>query len=94
MNTTLNKIRECGPCKPSWEKLLSSLNKTQADDDPISFRYLLDTLGVDDAVWCLRTLTYTEQYPFMMGLLELKIPASEKEIRGVLVKHFGESNNE
>ncbi len=90
MNTKLNKIRECGPCKPSWEKLLASLNKTQADDDPLSFWYLLDTLGIDDAAWCLRTLTYKEQAPILVDLLRLGIPASEKEIRDVFVKHFGD----
>ncbi len=90
MNTTLNKIRECGPCKPSWEKLLAALGKTQADDELISFRYLLDTLGIDDAAWCLRTLTYKEQSPIVVDLLELEIPAAEKEIRDVFVKHFGD----
>ncbi len=91
MNTTLNKIREYGPCKPSWEKLLASLNKTPADDELISFRYLLDTLGVDDAAWCLRTLTYKEQAPIVVDLFKLGIPASEKGIKDVFVKHFGEA---
>jgi len=35
MKTTLNKIREHNPCRESWEMLLSSLNKTKADDEPI-----------------------------------------------------------
>lgn len=54
--TTLNKIREYSLCKPSWEKLLTSLNKTKADDEEITFDYLYETLGFDDTLWCLRTL--------------------------------------
>jgi hypothetical protein len=54
--TTLNKIRSFSPCKSSWEKLLKSLSKTQADDEEIRFDYLLDILGWGDTIWCLRTL--------------------------------------
>ncbi len=78
MNTTLNKIREYSPCKPSWEKLLASLNKTKADDEPISFKYLLNTLGIADAVWCLRTLTYKEQCLFLADVAESMLPEFEK----------------
>jgi hypothetical protein len=56
MDTTLNKIKEHSPCKESWIKLLDSLNKTTADDDPLELKYILDTLGVNDAIWSLRSL--------------------------------------
>lgn len=56
MNTTLNNIRKHSPCKNSWEKLLASLNKTQADDEALPLRYVLDTLGLVDAIWALRSL--------------------------------------
>ncbi|MCP4495055.1 MAG: hypothetical protein GY820_48310 [Gammaproteobacteria bacterium] len=78
MNTTLNKIREYSPCEPSWEKLLLSLHKTKADDEPVSFRYLLDTLGIKDAIWCLRTLTYKEQCLFLADVAESVLPIFEK----------------
>ncbi len=78
MNTTLNKIREHSPCKESWEKLLSSLNKTKADNEPVSFKYLLDTLGIADAIWCLRTLDYKEQCPFLADVVESVLPIFEK----------------
>ncbi|MCP4495056.1 MAG: hypothetical protein GY820_48315 [Gammaproteobacteria bacterium] len=78
MNTTLNKIREYSPCEPSWEKLLASLNKTKADDEPVSFKYILTTLDIEDAVWCLRTLTYKEQCLFMADVAELTLPIFEK----------------
>lgn len=54
--TTLNKIRSFSPCEPSWVKLLKSLNKTQADDEELSFRHIYETLGILDTIWCLRTL--------------------------------------
>ena len=54
-NVTLNLIRNNyknnKPCEQSWIKLLKSLNKTKADNDPISFEYLLETLGVQDTLW-------------------------------------------
>ena len=56
MTTTLNAIRQHSPCKYSWERLLASFEKTQADDEPIELRYILDTLGVEDAIWSLRAI--------------------------------------
>jgi hypothetical protein len=56
MKTTLNKIREHNPCKESWEKLLNSLNKTKADDESIELKYILDLLGIEDAIWALRSI--------------------------------------
>jgi hypothetical protein len=56
MYTTLNKIRLNCPCDPSWKKLLASLGKTEADDAPVSLRYILDNLGLDDALWALRAV--------------------------------------
>ena len=56
MKTTLNKIREHEPCKSGWEKLLSYLGKTKADDEPLEITTILDSNGLDDALWCLRTV--------------------------------------
>ena len=56
MQTTLNKIRQQSPCKSGWERLLKSLNKTQADDEPVSIRYILESNGIEDAIWCLRAV--------------------------------------
>ncbi len=55
MKTTLNKIFKHGPCQPSWEKGLRHLGKTKPDDEPINFLDILEVLGVQDTVWCLRT---------------------------------------
>jgi len=56
MNTTLNQIREKSPCADGWKKLLTHLGKTQADDEPLSIITVLDSNGLDDALWCLRAV--------------------------------------
>jgi hypothetical protein len=55
MNTTLNAIRANSPCTEGWAKLLKHLGKTTADDEPLSLLTVLESNGLDDAVWCLRT---------------------------------------
>ena len=52
---TLNEIRSHSPCQEGWAKLLKHLNKTSADDEPLSLLTVLTSNGLDDAVWCLRT---------------------------------------
>jgi hypothetical protein len=52
--TTLNRIREHGPCAPGWKKLLAHLGKTTADDEPLAFAEILASNGIHDALWCLR----------------------------------------
>ena len=52
--TTLNEIRSAGPCEGGWEKLLKSLGKTKADDAPLPLLTILESNGLDDALWCLR----------------------------------------
>lgn len=60
--TTLNRIRACHPCGHDrrelphtglW-KLLDHLGKTDTDDEPLAFLTVLDSNGLDDALWCLR----------------------------------------
>ena len=52
--TTLKEIREHSPCTEGWSKLLESLGKTKADDEPISLLTILESNGLDDALWCVR----------------------------------------
>lgn len=58
--TTLNKIREHSPCREGWEKLLTSLGKTKADDEPLSFKTILESNGLEDAIWALRSIDTPE----------------------------------
>ncbi len=56
MFTTLNKIREQGPCADGWELLLRHLGKTKADDEPLSLLTVLDSNGLDDTLWCFQAV--------------------------------------
>ena len=56
MNTTLNEIRAHSPCADGWRKLLRALGKDGADDEPLSIITVLDSNGLDDALWCLRAV--------------------------------------
>ena len=56
MKTTLNQIRECSPCTDGWKKLLDTLGKTKADDEEVSIIQVLDSNGLDDALWTLRAV--------------------------------------
>lgn len=53
MKTTLNKIREHESCLDGWQKLLRNLGKTKADNEPLSLITVLNSNGLDDALWCL-----------------------------------------
>ena len=55
-STTLNAIRACKPCADGWRKLLAYLGKTQADDEPLALLTILESNGLDDALWCLRAM--------------------------------------
>ena len=53
--TTLNKIKACSPCESGYKKLLKHLGKTKADDELLPFEVILDSNGLDDALWCCRS---------------------------------------
>ena len=54
--TTLKRIRKHSPCADGWSKLLAHLGKTKADDEPLSLATILESNGLDDAIWCLRAV--------------------------------------
>ena len=56
MITTLEKIRAHDPCRHGWEKLLRYLGKTAADNEPLAIATILESNGLDDALWCLRAV--------------------------------------
>ncbi len=55
--TTLNKIRAHHPCESGWKTLLKHLGKTEADDEPLLFSIIVESNGLDDALWCTRSAT-------------------------------------
>jgi hypothetical protein len=56
MYTTLIEIRKHSPCHEGWTKLLGSLGKVRADNSPLHLRTILDSNGLEDALWCLRAV--------------------------------------
>ena len=54
LTTTLNRIREHSPCENGWKKLLGFLGKTKADDEILPYSVILESNGLDDALWCMR----------------------------------------
>ncbi len=51
--TTLARIRAASPCQGGWTKLLDHLGKTSSDDEPLPLLTVLDSNGLDDALWVL-----------------------------------------
>ena len=58
ITTTLAKIHEHEPCKSGWVKLHKSLGgiKSYGLHTPIKFSQIAESNGLDDAVWCLRSI--------------------------------------
>jgi hypothetical protein len=62
--TTLNDILKYCPCgqdpnerpQKGWCKLLNHLGKTEADDEPLSILTILESNGLEDALWALRAV--------------------------------------
>lgn len=81
MNTTLNNIRKHNPCEKSWRELLASLGKTQADDEALPLRYILDTLGIEDAIWALCSIEGADREVrlFACDCAERVLPIHEAE---------------
>ena len=67
MKTTLNKIKAFEPCKDGWKKLLSSLNKTEADDEELSLITILESNGLNDALFALRAVDGFEKEKRLMA---------------------------
>lgn len=79
MNTTLNEIKKHRPCIDGWKKLLASLGKTQADDEPLSFKHILENNGIKDAVWALRVLPLKDQALFRADVAEFVLHLFESK---------------
>lgn len=52
ITTTLKRIKKHNPCGGGWKNLLKHLGKTKADNEPLSFAVIVESNGLDDALWC------------------------------------------
>ena len=53
MKINLQTIRSKKPCEDGWEKLLKSLNRTEADASEVSISHLLASNGISDTLWVI-----------------------------------------
>ena len=78
MKTTLNEIRKYSPCASGWEKLLKHLGKTKADDEDMDLMAVLESNGIQDAIWCLRVFDYKDYCLFLADIAESVLDIFEK----------------
>jgi hypothetical protein len=85
ITTTLTKIRAHSPCESGWNKLLKSLGKTMADNEPLKFSAILASNGIDDTIWCLRSICPEHENDvrlFAADCAEAVLPIFEKKYPG------------
>lgn len=75
MHVTLSAIRQHSPCADGWQKLLAHLGKTKADDEPLLLSTILESNGLDDALWCLRALPAEHNNAVRLLVCDLVEPA-------------------
>lgn len=87
MKTTLNQIRAHHPCAGGWEKLLAHLGKVKSDDEPLAILTILESNGLEDALWALRAVEGKDREIRLMacdfaesvlGLFEKKHPDDKR----------------
>ena len=55
--TTLAEIKAAGPCQDRWRHALRNpAVKKICADTPITVRQIVETVGLNDALWCLRAM--------------------------------------
>jgi hypothetical protein len=54
LTTTLNRVYARHPCDSGWNRGLAAANKTEADDEPLTYTEIFDVLGFYYALWCCR----------------------------------------
>jgi hypothetical protein len=89
MQTTLNKIKLHTPCglsqpkniQKGWGKLLNHLGKTEADDEALELRTILESNGIDDTIWAFRAVEGKDKEIglFSADCAELVLPIFEKQ---------------
>ena len=58
LTTTFQNIRKHRPCESGYRKLAKALGgiKSYGDATPIPILKIIETNGIDDALWCFRTV--------------------------------------
>jgi len=109
LTTTLKEILKHDPCgkyckgKYGYTLLLKNLNKIDPDDDPLTVLQILESNGIEDAVWSLRCFDYRDYCLFLADVVELVLhiyenehddPAPRLAIQGIRDYHTGKITRE
>lgn len=71
--TTLAAIQTCGPCNAGWNKLITDLGPNFGYHTPLPFERILESNGIADAIWAMRTAPqYGREFrQYMLNELDL-----------------------
>jgi hypothetical protein len=104
LTTTLNEILMHEPCgidsggKTGFSLLLKNLGKTVPDDEPLTVMQILESNGIEDAVWSLQCFDYRDYCLFLADVAESVLhiyeaeydnPAPRLAIQGIRDYHSG-----
>ena len=64
MKTTLKAIKKFDPCQSGWNKLIHTLG-TDNPSTEVTISQILDSNGIQDAVWALCTQKYEDYKDFL-----------------------------
>jgi hypothetical protein len=82
MKTTFQKIKDCKPCGDVWDQLIS-YHKPSSFNNEISIKEIIESNGLDDAIWALRAVDDTEALTlFSIDLAKFALPVYEKYFPG------------
>ena len=56
ITTTLQQIRDCGPCRDGWRRILRGVRKRGPDAEPLLIGRIADVAGMPDALWALQSV--------------------------------------
>ena len=87
MHTTLSKLFNAGAsgyCERGWNAIRNYVGEDYPTDAPIYIHTLLDALGVQATIWCLRTFD-CDKTEFNAWV---SVPRTEDEIRLKLIEVF------
>lgn len=74
---SLNQIRAFGPCIKGWQTLLTALGKTTPDDEQINLAFIVESNGIQDAIWCMRVNWFEHKSLYMEFVQGCKNRAKE-----------------
>ena len=71
LTTNLQKLHEAGACTDRYKVLLAALGKDYPQNKPIDLLTILETNGLDDALWALQaTVENCDKVAQLMALMQ------------------------